>query len=143
MTEDHPSLGLDETVHQRVRLGILAMLCEAVDELLDADNLQGTHVAVVEFVNMMAAVGRHQDIAQELGIPRCDGLLDSTAWTTLIADTRDSLAAAGEPTSDGTRIGDHREALAHMRRTLGQFQDSGGAGQSPDNSSTLGTVYRG
>jgi len=56
MTEAHPSLALDETVHQRVRLGILAILSEATectftmvrDELELSDGNLSRHVRVLE-----------------------------------------------------------------------------------------------
>jgi DNA-binding MarR family transcriptional regulator len=52
----HPSLALDETVHQRTRLGILAMLSEAAectfttvrDELQLTDGNLSRHVRVLE-----------------------------------------------------------------------------------------------
>jgi DNA-binding MarR family transcriptional regulator len=54
-TERHPTLELDETVHQRVRLGILAILSEADkatftyvrDALEVTDGNLSTHVAVL------------------------------------------------------------------------------------------------
>jgi hypothetical protein len=88
-----------------------------IDELLDTDNMQGTCVAAIEFINMMAAAGRYQDSAQLLGFLDATGLLDNAAWATLIADTRDTLSTA-EPVPHGTPIGDHRQALAYMRRSL-------------------------
>jgi len=110
------------------RSAAFRVLRSYIDELLDADNLQGTSVAAVDFVNMMAAVGRFQDSARILGFLETTGLLDSTAWATLVADTRDALAAAGGPTSDDTAISDHRHALEYMRRTLGQLQTASDAG---------------
>ena len=56
-TEDaHPALSLDETVHQRVRLGVLAILSEAVectfpmvrDELELTDGNLSRHLRVLE-----------------------------------------------------------------------------------------------
>jgi len=54
-TERHPTAGLDETVHQRVRLGILAILSEAdkatfsyLSEALDVTNGNlSAHVTVL------------------------------------------------------------------------------------------------
>ncbi len=82
-----------------------------IDELIDFDNLQGTYVAAVDFVNMMAAVGRLHDSAQILAFLDTTSLLDSIAWATLVADTRDALAATGEPTLGETPIRDHRRSL--------------------------------
>ncbi len=56
MTEEHPSLGLDETVHQRVRLGILAVLSEAAectftrlrDQLELTDGNLNRHLRILE-----------------------------------------------------------------------------------------------
>ncbi len=56
MTENHPSMGLDETVHQRVRLGILAVLSEAAectftrlrDELELTDGNLNRHLRILE-----------------------------------------------------------------------------------------------
>ncbi len=62
MTEAHPSLALDETVHQRVRLGILAILSEATectftmvrDELELSDGNLSRHVRVLEDAGLVA-----------------------------------------------------------------------------------------
>lgn len=102
-----------------------------LDELLDTDNMQGTCVAAIDFVNMMAAASRYPDSARILGFLDTTGLLDNTAWATLVADTRDALAASGEPASDATRINDHRQALAYMRHTLGQLVIADGANTQP------------
>jgi tetratricopeptide (TPR) repeat protein len=91
-----------------------------LDELLDSDNMQGTCVAAVEFINMMASA-RPQDGARILGFLDTTGLLDNAAWATLVADTRDTLATVAEPPSYANRITDHRQALAYMRQTLAQL----------------------
>ena len=62
MTEDHPSLGLDETVHQRVRLGILAVLSEAAectftrlrDDLELTDGNLSRHLRILEDAGLVA-----------------------------------------------------------------------------------------
>jgi DNA-binding MarR family transcriptional regulator len=56
MTDPHPSLALDETVHQRVRLGILAVLSESSectfaalrDQLGLTDGNLGGHLRILE-----------------------------------------------------------------------------------------------
>lgn len=56
MTQAHPSLSLDDTVHQRVRLGILAVLAEAdqadfsyLKDVLDlTDGNLSRHLRVLE-----------------------------------------------------------------------------------------------
>lgn len=62
MTEDrHPALGLDDTVHQRVRLGILAVLSEGAEcrfaTLRDAleltDGNLNRHVRVLEEAGLL------------------------------------------------------------------------------------------
>ena len=61
MTEEHPSLGLDETVHQRVRLGILAVLSEAAectftrlrDDLELTDGNLSRHLRILEDADLV------------------------------------------------------------------------------------------
>ena len=89
-----------------------------LDELIATDNLQGTCVASIEFITMTAAIGRLQDSTRSLSFLDTTGLLDNTAWATLVASTRDTLAAT-PPIAD--KITDHRQALAHMHHTLGQL----------------------
>jgi DNA-binding MarR family transcriptional regulator len=60
-TKAHPTLALDETVHQRVRLGILAILSEAAectfpmvrDELELTDGNLSRHLRVLEEAGMV------------------------------------------------------------------------------------------
>ncbi|WP_194819745.1 transcriptional regulator [Nocardia sp. XZ_19_385] len=63
MTEPHPILGLDDTVHQRIRLGILALLRSGVamefgvlrDQLRLTDGNLNRHLKVLEDAALITA----------------------------------------------------------------------------------------
>ena len=91
-----------------------------VDELLDTDNMQGSCVAAVEYVGMMTAADRLVDCARILGFLDTTGFLDNSGWANLVAGPRGVLDGSGRAVR-ATPITDHRQALAHMRVTLGEL----------------------
>ena len=80
--------------------------------------MHGACVASVEFVAMMAKVGRLADAARILCYLDTTGLLDAPVWETQVAEARDRIAGA-VPDPDEPDL-DDRHALEYMRRTLDQ-----------------------
>jgi hypothetical protein len=94
------------------------MLAEYIDELLDTGNIQAICVACVEFINMMAKLGRLADAALMLSH------LDKIApyWAGLVADARSTIAAGtghapGPRQADDPGLDQH-QALEYMGRVL-------------------------
>ncbi|GAA5087981.1 putative ATPase/DNA-binding SARP family transcriptional activator [Thermocatellispora tengchongensis] len=93
------------------------LLRAQVEDLLDTDNLYATCVASVEFVTMMAALGRLSDGARILAY-LSSGLLDVPVWRTQVADARARIAAGLGRVPDEEPDPDGRRALEHMRAVL-------------------------
>jgi hypothetical protein len=95
-------------------------LSSYIDELLGAGNMQAICVTCVEFITMMAEVGRLPEAALLLGH------LDKTApyWAPEVAGARSVIAAALEAGRPGLgtqpSLDDH-QALEYMRRVLLQL----------------------
>jgi hypothetical protein len=91
-----------------------------VEDLLDTGNMQGTCVAGVEFVNMMAALDRLPDAARLLRYLDSTTLLEAAFWGNQVAAARARVAAASHPPPDGDHPPgpDDRWALGYMRRVL-------------------------
>jgi predicted ATPase/DNA-binding SARP family transcriptional activator len=98
------------------RARAFGLLLSHVDELLDTGNLQGTCVAAVEFVAMMAAVDRLPDAAHVLGYVEGSGMLDAEVWRAQVAE----VGAALVSTQAGHAMS-HDEALRYMRGVLDQL----------------------
>lgn len=96
------------------RARAFGILRSHVEDLLDTGNMHGTCVASVEFVAMMAKIGRLGDAARVLDYLDRTGLLDAPAWETQVAEARTRIAGTdpGEPALDD------RQALEYMHRTL-------------------------
>ncbi|GLH99607.1 ATP-binding protein [Phytohabitans aurantiacus] len=99
------------------RAGAFGLLRSHVDELLDTGNMQGTCVAAVEFVTMMAAVGRLPDAARVLGYVEGAGMLDVEVWRAQVTEVSATLTTAGDQRRAG-RAMSHDDALRHMRAVL-------------------------
>jgi DNA-binding MarR family transcriptional regulator len=102
-SEAHPALSLDETVHQRVRLGVLAILSEAVectftmvrDELELTDGNLSRHLRVLEDAGLVEVRKGYQ------GRRPC-------TWLALTRQGRKAL----------------REELATLERLVGRIRDA-------------------
>jgi len=103
-----------------------------IDELIEVDNMAGVAIVGIEFVNMMTAVGRLIDAGVVLGHFDATGLLgvEGPGFKLLIADAvelvgtdPDATAAREHAAERGLDEGD---ALAHMRRVLGELVDGAG-----------------
>lgn len=97
------------------RVRAFAILRSHVDDLLNTGNVHGAWVASIEFVAMMATVGRLADAARILCYLDATGLLNKPVWETQVAEARGRIAGA-VPDPDL----DDRQALEYMRRTLDQ-----------------------
>lgn len=100
------------------------ILRDHIDELLDADNMQAAMMDCIEFVSMMAAIGRTTQAAVVLGHLESGHLLDGPGWRLLVADAMTVL--------DGDRgpgLPDDRAALEFMRSTLEEFLVAEGDGR--------------
>ncbi|WP_018636173.1 AfsR/SARP family transcriptional regulator [Parafrankia elaeagni] len=99
-----------------------------IDQLLDDDNMQAACVTSVEFINMMAAVGRLPDAARMLGFLATTGLLDAPDWNTLVDGAATAIAAqphlGPEREQAWGRALDDREALEYMREVLRTLADA-------------------
>jgi hypothetical protein len=94
-----------------------------VDELLEHDNLFMAKIAGVEFLTMMARVGRWAAVARMLGYVRAGGAFgDAAPLRTGVAEAAAAVAAnipevVAAEEAGGAELGD-REALLLMRDTL-------------------------
>lgn len=107
MSCPHPTVGLDDTVHQRSRLGILALVRSGVamefgairDELRLTDGNLNRHVKVLEDAGLVSSrreTGR--------GRPRTWISISAAGRAALdeeLAALRALIAAAGQPSSSG------------------------------------------
>ena len=120
------------------------ILSSYIDELLTTGNMQAICVTCVEFINMMATLGRLADAA-----PMLDHL-DKTFpyWATLVAEARDKIEANAEPQrareqASGWNL-DNRQALEYMREVLQQLLEPGGRALSrPGTAAPAATPGRG
>jgi DNA-binding MarR family transcriptional regulator len=83
--EHHPSLRLDDTVHQRVRLGILAVLGEA--ERADFSYLRGS----LDLSD--GNLSRHLQVLEEAGLIRIEKEFEGRRPRTWVSATRKGRAA--------------------------------------------------
>ncbi|WP_218041615.1 BTAD domain-containing putative transcriptional regulator [Acrocarpospora macrocephala] len=95
------------------RPGAFRILRSYVEELLETDYTDVARIAAVEFVNMMAAIGRLADAARVLDYLTTTGDFGALALRTLVADAASKIGAE----HSGQRF-DARQALEHMRDVL-------------------------
>ncbi len=91
-----------------------------IDELLATDNMQGGRIDCIEFVNMMARVGRFNEADRVLNYLEDSGLLDTPAWRGLVEDAAVTISSALEDTErpgDDDRL-DDRRALEYVGSVL-------------------------
>ena len=84
---NHPSLRLDDTIHQRVRLGILAILTEA--KRADFSYLRRT----LELTD--GNLSRHLQVLEEAGLVRIDKTFEGKrprTWVSATAKGRQAFA---------------------------------------------------
>lgn len=85
---DHPADGLDDTVHQRHRLGVLVVLAET--KKADFGYLK-TSLGLTD-----GNLGRHLQVLEEAGFIRLDKVHEQRrprTWVTITRTGRDALAA--------------------------------------------------
>ncbi|MEO3860291.1 hypothetical protein [Acrocarpospora sp. B8E8] len=97
------------------RSGAFRILRSYVEELLETDYTDVARIAAVEFVNMMAAIGRLQDAARVLDYLATTGDFGALALRTLVADAASKIAAG--VVRPGKKF-DARQALEYMRDVL-------------------------
>jgi hypothetical protein len=82
--------------------------------------MQAGSIVCIEFINMMAQIGRLAEAGRMLAYLETTGLLDAPAWRTLIDDSAKIIASA--PDAAGAADGDDslegRQALEYMRDVL-------------------------
>jgi predicted ATPase/DNA-binding SARP family transcriptional activator len=93
----------------------LRTLRSYVEDLLDTDNMHGACVAAVEYVPMMAEIGRLPQAAQLLRYLETTGMLDTPVWATRVAGARSVIADLDRAPA---RPLDDRQALGYMRQSL-------------------------
>lgn len=88
MTDEHPSVGLDDVVHQRVRLGILAVL----NEVPKADfGALRTTLSLTD-----GNLSRHLSVLEDAGYVRTDKVFEGKkprTWITITAAGRKAFTA--------------------------------------------------
>ncbi|WP_218038363.1 BTAD domain-containing putative transcriptional regulator [Acrocarpospora pleiomorpha] len=97
------------------RPGAFRILRSYVEELLETDYTDVARIAAVEFVNMMAAIGRLRDAARVLDYLATTGDFGALALRTLVADAAGQIAAG--VVQPGQKF-DARQALEYMRDVL-------------------------
>jgi predicted ATPase/DNA-binding SARP family transcriptional activator len=100
--------------HQRA----FRILRDHIDELLVTDNMQAGMMDCVEFVAMMASLGRADDAAPVLDHLESGHLLDGPGWRLLVADPADVVARERTPASHAASVVDDRDALEFMHEVL-------------------------
>lgn len=88
MTEQHPADGLDDTVHQRHRLGVLVVLAEA--KRADFRYLKTT-LGLAD-----GNLGRHLQVLADAGLVKLDKVFEQRrprTWVTITKAGRTALAA--------------------------------------------------
>lgn len=88
MTEQHPGDGLDDTVHQRHRLGVLVVLAEA--KRADFGYLKTT-LGLTD-----GNLGRHLQVLADAGLVKLDKVFEQRrprTWVTITKAGRTALAA--------------------------------------------------
>lgn len=81
----HPATALDDTVHQRVRLGILAILCELAEA--DVSSLKA------ELGLTDGNLGRHLQVLADAGLIATERHLVGSRPRTTVRATKDGVAA--------------------------------------------------
>jgi hypothetical protein len=102
------------------RIRSFRILESHMEELLVTDNMQAGSIACIEFINMMAQIGRLTEASRMLDYLETTGLLDAPAWRTLIEGSTNIIASAsagvGVANSDDSM--EDRQALEYMRDVL-------------------------
>jgi predicted ATPase/DNA-binding SARP family transcriptional activator len=91
-----------------------------IDELLATDNMQGGRIDCIEFVNMMARVGRFDEADRVLTYLENNNLLDTPAWRGLVEDSAAKISSAFEAIErpeDDYPV-DDRRALEYVGKVL-------------------------
>lgn len=106
------------------RMQAFQLLRTHVDELLETDNTDVARLACVEFVTMMATMGRIPDAERVMGYLETTGGFGALASRTLVADAADRIAQHRRDKEPGPRPDpDAHHALAFMRDVLNELAD--------------------
>jgi hypothetical protein len=101
------------------------MLRDHADRLLDTNYVDDARLVAIEFVNMMAELGRLEEAARVLAYLETTGGFGELARETLVAEAVSKVAANPRVTEDGGRDLDARQALAYMREVLDELAGPG------------------
>jgi predicted ATPase len=96
-----------------------------LDELLVTDNMQAGVIDCIEFVNMMAEVGRTEEAAKVLAHLEATGIFEAPGWWSLVATAAEVIAGSegvGDP-EDHDALDDDRAALEYVRAVIGEVAD--------------------
>jgi len=100
----------------------LRIIRSYIDDLVEADDVVAGSVVCVEFITMMATLGRLAEAAVMLGYLEASNEFGAFASKTLVAQAAGVIAAGTgptlEPLKDSGRRLDDRRALEHMRDIL-------------------------
>ena len=98
-----------------------------VDDLLETDYTDLARNVAIEFINMMAAVGRLPDAARILGYLASTGDFGNLAARGLVADAANKIAVSAQRTPDQFQTPrpelDARQALEYMRNTFDELDN--------------------
>ena len=96
-----------------------------IDDLLETDYTDLARNVAIEFINMMAAVGRLPDAARILGYLASTGDFGNLAARGLVADAANKIAVSAQRAPDQFQTPrpelDARQALEYMRNTLDEL----------------------
>jgi len=95
-----------------------------IDDLLENDNLYLTGLACIEFIDMMAKLGRLSEAARITGTLRVSGAPQNSFYAGLLSESRERIAAGPPSLADQIAAGavlSNREALLFMRDTLNRL----------------------
>ena len=117
----HRSVEARAVFEQGERSRAFRMLRDHADRLLDTNYVDDARLVAVEFVNMMAELGRLEEAARVLAYLETTGGFGELARETLVAEAVSKVAANPRVTEDGGRDLDARQALAYMREVLDEL----------------------
>lgn len=100
------------------QLRAFQILRSYIDELLETSNLVAASVVCIDFINMMAAIGRLAEAAHMLSYLRAINDFGALAANTLVAETARQIAAGPTEMDVAARPLDDRYALEYMRGIL-------------------------